>query len=210
LWSRRNGKKIIVETAFLYGHLEETIYMTKPVGYEEIIEVLRKDGVIGEDEDIDIEDKNVLELLKTIYGLVQAVREWYRKMSLTLINMGYQKCKNDPCLSYHNINLGESIFCLYVNDSFAVGKEDALNNMIVELQKEYVLKVDHDADEYLGCKIKKSKNGITVLSQPNLLKRLESQFLAKVKNLENHQSPNMAGYQVSRTIEDLKKLDELA
>jgi len=77
-------------------------------------------------------------------------------------------------LFYCNINFGESILCLYVNDSFAVGEENALNDTIMELQKEYILKMNHDADEYLGYKMERSKNGFTVLSQPNLLKRLES------------------------------------
>jgi len=64
-----------VETAFLNKNLEETIFMTEPVGYRVIIEALKKDGIISDDVDEKISDENILKLLKTMYGLVQAARE---------------------------------------------------------------------------------------------------------------------------------------
>ena len=63
---------IDVETAFLYGNLKKLIYMMAPVGYLEILKELREDGVIPDNDLLDIDDDDVLELIKTIYGLVQA------------------------------------------------------------------------------------------------------------------------------------------
>jgi len=70
----KNWKKYIidVETAFLYGDLAEKIYMTKPIGYDDIIRALIDEGISTEEEGLNIMDDAVLELIKTIYGLVQA------------------------------------------------------------------------------------------------------------------------------------------
>jgi len=36
-----------VEMAFLYGNLEETIFMTEPVGYRIIIDALKRMGLLA-------------------------------------------------------------------------------------------------------------------------------------------------------------------
>jgi len=150
--------------------------MTKLVGYDDIRAALIKEGLLPERMYLDISEEYILELLKTIYGLVQAAWEWYQKMRDLHLQLEYKKCTNDPCLFYKNNETGESIFNLYVNNLFAVGVESALENTITELEKEYMLVVNRDADEYLGCKIKKTSNGKTVISQPDILKRLKNVF----------------------------------
>ena len=55
---------IDVETAFLYGDLNEEIYMTIPKGLEEYMHQ-------------DLKNKCV-KLKKSIYGLVQAARAWWK------------------------------------------------------------------------------------------------------------------------------------
>ena len=66
---------IDVETAFLYGDLKEEIYMKTPKGLEE---------VVAEDYD----GHQVL-LLKTIYGLVQAAREFWKKIVKSLKDLNF-------------------------------------------------------------------------------------------------------------------------
>jgi len=77
--AKKNGKKYVVdvETTFLYRNLEVTIFMTEPVGYQVITDAFKKDGIIDENFDKQISDADILELFKTIYGLVQAFRKWY-------------------------------------------------------------------------------------------------------------------------------------
>jgi len=124
-----------VETAFLYGKLSETIYMTKLVGYDDIRAALIKEGLLPERMNLEISEEYILELLKTIYELIQVAWEWYQKMRDSLLQLEYKKCTNDPCLFYKNNKTGESIFNLYVNDLFAVGVKSALENTITELEK---------------------------------------------------------------------------
>ena len=65
-WSRRT---LDVKTVFLEGDLEEEIFMKMPPGYEEVLRDLGAGfkEILGE-----INENTICELLKTIYGLVQA------------------------------------------------------------------------------------------------------------------------------------------
>ena len=67
-----------VETAFLYGKLEEEIYMEIPSGYKEVYADPGNDKVLG--------------LKMAIYGLVQAARQWFKRLSDVLITLGYNPC----------------------------------------------------------------------------------------------------------------------
>ena len=73
-----------METAFLYGDLEEEIYMTISQGFEEY-------------SNQDLKDKCLM-LKKSIYGLVQAARAWWKKFTYELQNIGFEKCASDNCL----------------------------------------------------------------------------------------------------------------
>ena len=54
-----------VETAFLYGEIGEEIFMESPVGMEEI--------------DLGSSSEDCYQLVKGIYGLCQAARQFWRK-----------------------------------------------------------------------------------------------------------------------------------
>lgn len=69
-----------VETAFLNGEVTEELYVRQPRGYE------RGDRTM------------VCRLWKAIYGLKQAARAWYKKLSQTLSKLGFLVSDADPCL----------------------------------------------------------------------------------------------------------------
>jgi hypothetical protein len=73
------GKIVDIETVFLHGNLKETIYMEIPKGME-------------------ANEKECLILKKTIYGLVQSAREFYKKLVLALKGCDFQGNSVDPCL----------------------------------------------------------------------------------------------------------------
>jgi hypothetical protein len=58
-----------VKTTFFNGELEEKIYMTQPDGF-----------VVKGQED------KVCKLVKFLYGLKQALKQWYEKFDITLIS----------------------------------------------------------------------------------------------------------------------------
>ena len=66
-----------VVTAFLYGGLEERIYIKQPEGH-----------VVPGKED------HVLLLLKSLYGLKQASYVWFKTITSEFIKLGYRKCES--------------------------------------------------------------------------------------------------------------------
>jgi len=156
---------IDIETAFLYGNLAETIYMTEPVGYHDILQALQENGIVPDANTYEVLPDEALELIKSIYGFVQAAKEWYRCLWEKLLQSGYKKCLNDPCLFYRSNETVESILCVYVEDSFGVGDKVALEDTVEELGKDFIFVVNKEVDEYLECKIKWLKEKQCFFSQ---------------------------------------------
>jgi hypothetical protein len=76
-------RQLDVQNAFLHGYLEEEVYMRQPSGYE---------------------DKNqshyVCRLDKSLYGLKQASRAWYARLSVKLLQLEFKVSKTDNSLFY--------------------------------------------------------------------------------------------------------------
>ena len=81
---------IDIVTAFLYGELPEKIYMKIPQGLNEC----SKQEEFKKEEDCLMFDK-------ALYGLVQAAREFHKKLiTIMITKMKLQKSFSDPCLVY--------------------------------------------------------------------------------------------------------------
>ena len=80
------GKVVEIDNEFLNGDLEHEIYMKIPEGYDEVI-----------NKDVDKEDCSIWQ--KAIYGLVQAARQFWKKIVDKMQEGGFQLSKADPCMS---------------------------------------------------------------------------------------------------------------
>ena len=101
-----------VETAFLYGDIEEEIFMKSPVGMEEI--------------DPGSSPEDCYQLKKEIYGLCQAARQFWKKFVDTIKkeSFGFQVSPADPCMLFKENELGICIIIMYVDDMLIVGKNE--------------------------------------------------------------------------------------
>ena len=101
-----------VETAFLYGEIDEEIFMKSPVGMEEI------------DPGSSSEDCYQL-LKKGVYGLCQAARQFWKKFVNTAKkeSFGFQVSPADPCMLFKQNELGICIIIMYVDDMLIIGKK---------------------------------------------------------------------------------------
>jgi len=108
-----SSRIIDVEMAFLHGELEEEIFMEIPKGYREC------GYEVGIDE--------CLALIKSIYGLVQAARQYWRKFVSIMKSFGFELSKADPCLMFRENENGICMIAIYVDDNYLVGDQDAID-----------------------------------------------------------------------------------
>jgi Reverse transcriptase (RNA-dependent DNA polymerase) len=90
---------------FLYGNLQEGIYMKIP------------EGMMSANED------SCLQLKGTIYSLVQSAKEFYRKLVDVIEGLGIVANKSDPCLLLKWENDEISLIGDYVYDCLVIGKQ---------------------------------------------------------------------------------------
>ena len=95
-----------VKTAFLHGDLEEQIYMEQPEGFSQ-------PG----------QEHLVCKLKKSLYGLKQSPRQWYKRFDSYMIRIDYRRCEYDCCVYVRSLDDGPSIFLLlYVDDMLIAAK----------------------------------------------------------------------------------------
>ncbi|GJY34542.1 putative ribonuclease H-like domain-containing protein [Tanacetum coccineum] len=88
-----HGYQIDVKSAFIYGTIEEEVYVCQPPGFE----------------DPDYPDK-VYEVVKALYGLHQAPRAWYETLAKYLLDNRFQRGKIDQTLL---LRCNKEIFCFF-------------------------------------------------------------------------------------------------
>ena len=134
-----------VNNAFLHGDLEEEIYMRKPPGYT-------KGG-----------PSQVCKLLKSLYGLKQASRQWYSKFSSSLIDFGFIQSKADYSLFTKVTDHSFTALLVYVDNIIVT--TDSMES-VTQLQKFFDQKFnikDLGALRYfLGIEVARSSKGIYI------------------------------------------------
>ncbi|GJV08293.1 ribonuclease H-like domain-containing protein [Tanacetum coccineum] len=94
-----------VKSAFMYGKIEEEVYVCQPPGFE----------------DPDFLDR-VYKVVKALYGLHQAPRAWYETLSTYLLDNGFQRGKIDKTLFIRRVK--GDILLVQVTASEAEGRWD--------------------------------------------------------------------------------------
>jgi hypothetical protein len=136
-------------------------------------------------------------LKKTIYGLVQSARQFYKKLMKTLRNIGFTGGRADPCLVTQRSNKGIVYVACYMDDIFAVGHDEAIKEVIVQ----------NELTDYLSCNILFNRNkSIAWLGQPHLIKNIKRKFGGLVEKLQKYCTPGTPGYGVVRPKEGNAKV----
>ena len=188
-----HSKLVDVESAFLYGELEEEIYMTLPEGLPEFLE----QNMEG----------NCCRLQKGIYGLVQGARIFWKKFSSILTDkLGFTRSKSDNCLFRRHDKNGEILFCMYVDDAFCVGDKKAVEITYQQLSDHFAIKDEGEMGEYVGCTIEEDQDNV-YLSQPGLLSKLETKYGEQLKSLQGYKTAMGPGQVILRPQEEDELLD---
>ena len=107
-----NADVMDMETTFLYGNLEEEIFMKFLEGYKS----LREGG-----------DDECLALQKALYGLMQVGGQWWKKFVWTLIQLGFSKCGTDVCLLIRIDKNDMVIFFIFINNLQCMGQKKVID-----------------------------------------------------------------------------------
>ncbi|GJT74850.1 retrovirus-related pol polyprotein from transposon TNT 1-94 [Tanacetum coccineum] len=131
-------EQLDVKTAFLHGHLEEEIYVEQPQGFK----VPRKED-------------HVCRLKKSLYGLKQSPRQWYKRFDSFMIGHGYDRCSYDECVYLQKfIDQSFLYLVLYVDDMLIDAcNKDQIRELKDQLSKEFDMKDLGAAKRILGMEI---------------------------------------------------------
>jgi hypothetical protein len=177
-----------IETAFLHGNLakDEEIYMECPPGMNE-------------------KGNKILILKKTIYGLVQAAKAFYKKLCKVLRKIGFTGGYADPCLLSKKGKKGTVHVALYVDDCYCCGDLPEIECVIEDLKKNgFTLKIEKEMTDYLSCRIEfSSARDKAWIGQPHLLKKIREKFGSLVEKLPKYRTPGSPHIGIRRpTAED--------
>ncbi len=149
-----------IKTAFLYGELNEEIYLKQPEGY------------------ISVESKNlVCRLHKCLYGLKQASRVWNQHFDNFLKLFGLTPSESDPCL-YLRISGNEfTAVTIWVDDGLVCSNSSDVITKIISHLKEHFEMRSSEANHFVGLSITRNREEKTLyISQPDYIKKILRRF----------------------------------
>lgn len=111
-----------VTNVFLHGVLDEEVYMSCPPGYTIPEHILNKYP----------NQKLECKLLKSLYGLKQALRQWFIAPSIAFLFFGFVQTTGDPSLSVYSSNASIVVLLIYVDDMLLTGNNANLMSHVTE------------------------------------------------------------------------------
>ncbi|GJV23341.1 ribonuclease H-like domain-containing protein [Tanacetum coccineum] len=138
----RHVFQLDVNNAFLYGDLDEVVYMKPLEGYFP-------------------SDNKVCRLKRSLYGLKQAPRQWNAKLTSTLIENGFSQSKSDYSL-YTKSDKGVFLALLvYMDDIIITGNNvSEIEKFKVFLKSKFMIKDLGKLKYFLGIEIVDTEKGI--------------------------------------------------
>ncbi|GJZ64147.1 putative ribonuclease H-like domain-containing protein [Tanacetum coccineum] len=135
-----------VKSAFLYGQIEEEVYVCQPPGFE----------------DPDHPDK-VYKVVKALYGLHQAPRAWYDTLANYLLCNGFQRGKIDQTLFIKRQKGHILLVQIYVDDIiFGSTKKELCDEFEKLMKDKFQMSSMGELTFFLGLQIQQKKKGIFI------------------------------------------------
>ena len=114
-----------MKATFLHGVLEEDLYMIQSEGF-----------IVQGQENL------VCKLRKSLYGLKQALRQWYKKFDSFMHRIGFKRCEADHCCYVKFSDNSYIILLLYADDMLITRSSiEEINNLKKQLSKQFVMKI---------------------------------------------------------------------
>ncbi|GJS94567.1 putative ribonuclease H-like domain-containing protein [Tanacetum coccineum] len=135
-----------VKSAFLYGQIEEEVYVCQPPGFE----------------DPDHPDK-VYKVVKALYGLHQAPRAWYDTLANYLLCNGFERGKIDQTLFIKRHKGHILLVQIYVDDIiFGSTKKELCDEFEKLMKDKFQMSSMGELTFFLGLQVQQKKKGIFI------------------------------------------------
>lgn len=135
-----------VKSAFLYGKIDEEVYVSQPTGFE------------------DPQHPNkVYKVVKALYGLHQAPRKWYETLATYLLNNGFHRGKIDQTLFIKKEKGDILLVQVYVDDIIFGATKQEMCKVFEKLMKdEFQMSSMGELTFFLGLQVQQRKDSIFI------------------------------------------------
>ncbi|GJW83966.1 putative ribonuclease H-like domain-containing protein [Tanacetum coccineum] len=135
-----------VKSAFLYGKIEEEVYVCQPPRFE----------------DPEFPDR-VYKVEKALYGLRQALRSWYETFSTYLLDNGFHKGQIDKTLFFKRVKSDILLVQVYVDDIiFGSTKKELCTKFKKLMHKKFQISSMGELTFFLGLQVTQKDDGIFI------------------------------------------------
>ncbi|GJT34454.1 putative ribonuclease H-like domain-containing protein [Tanacetum coccineum] len=171
-----NYDEMDVKSAFLYGTIDEEVYVCQPPGFE----------------DPQFPDK-VYKVEKALYGLHQAPKAWYETLSTYLIKNGFRRGTIDKTLFIKKEKGDILLVHVYVDDIiFGSTKKSLCDEFEGLMHKRFQMSSMGELTFFLGLQVQQKKDGIFISQDKYVADILKKFDFAIVKTTSTPMEPNKA------------------
>ncbi|GKC31741.1 putative ribonuclease H-like domain-containing protein [Tanacetum coccineum] len=164
-----------VKSAFLYGKIEEEVYVCQPPGFE----------------DPYFPDK-VYKVEKALYGLHQAPRAWYETLSTYLLDNGFHRGQIDKTLFIKRHKDDILLVQVYVDDIIFGSTKKQMSNEFETLMHNKFQMSSIGELSFLGPQVKQKSDGIFISQDKYVAEILKKFDFASIKTASTLMETNKA------------------
>ena len=168
-------EQLDVNNVFLHGDLHEEVYMELPLGV------------------VPPQPGQVCKLKKSLYGLRQANRQWYEKLSNVLLASGFMQSQADFSLFTKRKPDGSfTALLIYVDDMLLTGNDqDEIKSVKRTLDDLFRIKDLGQLKYFLGLEVARSSHGISLCQRKYTLELLQQAGLLGCKSVSTPMDPSL-------------------
>jgi hypothetical protein len=166
-----------VNNAFLHGDLKEDVYMSLPQGFSTS------------------HPNKVCKLVKSLYGLKQASRQWNEKLTSFLLSLNFKQASADHSLFTRKTVTSFLVLLVYVDDVIIAGTSlDEIQVVKSALHTSFKIKDLGKLKYFLGLEVAHSQAGISLCQRKYCLDLLVDSGLLGAKPVSTPCDPSVKLY----------------
>jgi hypothetical protein len=169
-----NLHQLDVNNAFLHDDLQEDLYMTLPPGVSSP------------------KPNQVCKLMKSLYGLKQASRKWFEKLTYVLLQHHYIQAPSDHSLFIKKTDLSFTLLLVYVDDIILAGDSlTEFDHIKSILHNSFKIKNLGQLKCFLRPEVTHSKHGISLCQRKYCLDLLSDSGSINSKPVSTPSDPSI-------------------